>query len=742
MKALKLALFALLLASAAFGQTITTEIIITNKPTVLATNGLTFNGVYLAWTNARTSTTIDTNGVVDVNYAATNLYAQMALYTPNDAVLGRSRVQRGNTNSIKILGPPGLVPTISSFGSNYFRWVFTTNGSGNVTNIATPASKAYPVAVDRTNIYSSAWSDMVNYGALGTAVPTNDPRFSNYHGLGNYPQTALGLVTLNQFQGTNAGIVYIGIYQGATNINPRIDGATSISGIANNITNGIFWVPITVNQWATNLKSFSGFSAPGTNTEGEQFGQSAYATNYAVAVGTHAIASGDSSVAVGGYSEASGWESATLGGAATAWASMAIGAGSLALASNGIAIGTGSSVTHANAGVIGINAVSSDTNQLTLMSASDKVFIPGRLITGTTTNSTLTGITTNQHSIVFPTFAVSTLANGNNIAAPLSNTFVVVSGPSAAFAVCGIQGGINGRLLHLVNGSGQTLTVSHESGVDPTPANRIRLSSAADATFSDGGSIDLWWDSSISRWRGNIPVAVATNAIATLNGIGTNLVLWSSSLQNIPLTLNSAAGMPNTNMFQLIRGTSVFAGFDSNGIPFMAPSNSAKFFPASGRIAIQNADTITTNSVAETAIILPNVGSTNLDAGTFDMFKVIDIYDSGEIWLTSGTTKRFFVRVGGNQASMGHFTVGGTVAQARYELRSKIYVVTKGASGQIRTEGSVLSFSANGVNFSCNLTNTTVNMNLTTNIDLSVAFTAGATTDSVISKGALIEGKP
>lgn len=269
---------------------------------------------------------------------------------------------------------------------------------------------------------------------------------------------------------------------------------------------------------------------------------------------------------------------------------------------------------------------------------------------------------------------------------------------------------------------------------DPGKSNIIAGAATLNSGFTNNGFTSLGGSMSV--------LGLSTNTGQQSQWIATsNITATASNTTSTPLIAVGVGG-GLSNLVAVRQGPAIVGGFDSNGIPFVAPSNSAKIFPSVGRIAIQNVDTTTTNTTSETAIILPNIGSTNLDAGTFEIARVIDIYDSGEIWLTSGTTKRFFVRVGGNIAASGHLTVGGAVNQARYELRSKVFVVTKGSSGQIRGEGSVVAFSANGVNFSCNLTNTTVNMNLTTNIDLSVAFTAGATTDSVISKGAIVSEIP
>jgi hypothetical protein len=45
------------------------------------------------------------------------------------------------------------------------------------------------------------------------------------------------------------------------------------------------------------------------------------------------------------------------------------------------------------------------------------------------------------------------------------------------------------------------MTISHDSGGDPTPANRIYTTTGADIATTADGIVDVWYDSEDSRWR-------------------------------------------------------------------------------------------------------------------------------------------------------------------------------------------------------------------------------------------------
>jgi hypothetical protein len=104
-------------------------------------------------------------------------------------------------------------------------------------------------------------------------------------------------------------------------------------------------------------------------------------------------------------------------------------------------------------------------------------------------------------SAAFRRYALAGLANGNNAAVAVgTNTFVEVSGPTGAFAVHGLADGIDGKLVILLNQTGQDMTLAHESGVDPTAGNRIVSLTGADQATTGNGAATLIYSSTAARW--------------------------------------------------------------------------------------------------------------------------------------------------------------------------------------------------------------------------------------------------
>lgn len=103
------------------------------------------------------------------------------------------------------------------------------------------------------------------------------------------------------------------------------------------------------------------------------------------------------------------------------------------------------------------------------------------------------------------------LANGanNNVAAGY-DTYMQVSGPTAAFSITGIvpvrgagntaQRGAIGRWLVLRNPTAYTMTIAHQSGSSDA-ANRIITSTAADVELAAGTTAMLIYNAAAARWH-------------------------------------------------------------------------------------------------------------------------------------------------------------------------------------------------------------------------------------------------
>ena len=74
------------------------------------------------------------------------------------------------------------------------------------------------------------------------------------------------------------------------------------------------------------------------------------------------------------------------------------------------------------------------------------------------------------------------------------------TGPSAAYSITGVAGGVDGKVIVLYNSTTQSFTVSNENA-NSTAANRIwTLNSAGDLVIAGKAAVKLMYSTSDSRW--------------------------------------------------------------------------------------------------------------------------------------------------------------------------------------------------------------------------------------------------
>jgi hypothetical protein len=110
-----------------------------------------------------------------------------------------------------------------------------------------------------------------------------------------------------------------------------------------------------------------------------------------------------------------------------------------------------------------------------------------------------------------------TASNGvNNDIAIGTSSFVRITGPTAAYSVAGITGGVDGKILVIYNSTAQTFTLTNE-GTTSTAANRITsLSSAGDIVIYGKGAVKMIYSSSDSRW---LVIASSSTVSSTTTGV-------------------------------------------------------------------------------------------------------------------------------------------------------------------------------------------------------------------------------
>jgi len=92
------------------------------------------------------------------------------------------------------------------------------------------------------------------------------------------------------------------------------------------------------------------------------------------------------------------------------------------------------------------------------------------------------------------------LANGSNTSVATPTSFIKVTGPSASFTIHGLMGGADGKMVQLLNVTGQQMTIANLSAIEPDSSNRILTLSGADVTLGGASCASLIWDSEANKW--------------------------------------------------------------------------------------------------------------------------------------------------------------------------------------------------------------------------------------------------
>jgi hypothetical protein len=493
---------------------ITASITVTN----MTTNGMTFtvNSSVRTFTNnvVTSSSQVLTNNDVTGCGSKTNLFKQIGLNLFSQTTL----IDTG-TNTFQLVGTCAGALTVSA-SAGLASVSYSTQTCASATPVGVPFASYYPAVASRTNTASQLVTDLNNYDT--NSINQNAALANQLLGT-NKDSVASGKLTLN-------------------NTNNQIYGIISSLGISGNsvrLTNGLYLTPIFLNPAMTNGVNYGGaFSSKGTNGSGsEQFGLNAIANNdgsLAVGYGAHAtgetstaigyqsLASLDGDVAFGINANAGGGGSIALGSAAVSISSgSAFGSGAIAY-TNATALGASASATFNNSTAVGYQATTTAANQVMLGAAGISAVVQNNLavqgsetITSNLTvtgNAAILGVQTNgahlgtnnflaNSDIAFTKLAISSFANGNNSGVVIgTNVFAECSGPTGAFAINGIAGGRDGKIIILYNGTGQDCTFANQSGVDPVAANRIICMTGADETTTGNGAAILIYSGSSSRW--------------------------------------------------------------------------------------------------------------------------------------------------------------------------------------------------------------------------------------------------
>lgn len=463
-------------ASVMAGPIETVTVTITNAPT---TDGMTF----VLGSSTRTwkavvslpGSQIQTGATIGA--AATNFYAHVTA-SPFAGVV--NAIAWSSTNIITFSGLQGITFTASQSG-NWASIVITTNTLTDTLFVKVPAEAS--ALTNRQYIWSQAVSAIDKYAT-------------------------------NAFTGTNAALAdYVNVDQVQTVTGDKtFTGNVDLSGLDNTLSGNVTFVSGSTTVFDTG--SFVGFrdNVIFVGDDGSTF-WNFNGTNKNLGTVPRAVDVTNMLTAL--KANKNSWS----------------GTNSFAQITNSFV--TGSTVSNSTlSGYIG--ALTNGTITGTVVTNGTFYGTIGALTNGIVVNAGATNLTlTNSSStynfdfagdVAFKVYSISSLANSNNANVNLGTNVSVriIPGPTAAYGLNGVAGGRNGKFYIVKNATAQTVTIYNESGVDPTPANRIYTQTLANQSVAPNGSFLLIYDSVESRWnlvsvwQKPTVVTLAFNTIAAL----------------------------------------------------------------------------------------------------------------------------------------------------------------------------------------------------------------------------------
>lgn len=283
-------------------------------------------------------------------------------------------------------------------------------------------------------------------------------------------------------------------------------GDNSIAAGSENSASGIYSFAAGYNSIASGVSSFA------FGTSNEASGSYAFAAGYnsfsagvnSTAFGANTTASGNGSFAIGNNTDATGLNSVSAGvnTIAAGTAAVCLGNNSRANGFASLVIGqyndtvvatqTSYSSTATPLFIVG-NGTSPNSRNNALLINSD-----GR--TGINTSTPQTFLDVNGDFAVKPYNLVLGGAGG-----PFSNvitsnrSFVHITGPNAPFSVSGFQNGHDGKILVVLNMSGQNMTIENLD-TDSDAANRINTLNGSNITTTGNGAVTMIYSGDQNRW--------------------------------------------------------------------------------------------------------------------------------------------------------------------------------------------------------------------------------------------------
>lgn len=261
-----------------------------------------------------------------------------------------------------------------------------------------------------------------------------------------------------------------------------------------------------------------GTNAEASTAESFAMGNNAVASGLgARAMGLNVTASGDAATAIGFNNISSGPYAVALGSSNTASALNSTVTGSFNTVSGDYASAHGRFLkSKSYAGfVIGFYNDSTNAANATSNNGDNRLFQVGNGFSDNLRNnaftilaSGLTGVNTStpvaavdiNGDLACRQNSVNVVNGVNNDLNPGFFSFIKVTGPTAAFSLSGFSGGVDGKILTVLNLTGQNMTIANQTGSASTAANRINTLTGADIVTVGNGSVTIQYSATDNRW--------------------------------------------------------------------------------------------------------------------------------------------------------------------------------------------------------------------------------------------------
>ncbi len=270
---------------------------------------------------------------------------------------------------------------------------------------------------------------------------------------------------------------------------------------------------------ASGLQSVAmGYNSQALTAESFAIGNNAIASGLgARAMGLNITASGDASTAIGFNNISSGAYSIALGSSNTSSALNSSAMGSFNTASGDYSSAHGRFLKSKSYAGFVIGVYNDSTNAASTISnnGNNRLFQVGNGFSDNLRNnaftilaSGLTGVNTST-----PVAAVDingdlacrqndvSVVNGiNNDIVPGFFSFIKLTGPTAAFSISGFSAGVDGKILTILNLTGQNMTIINQTSSASVTTNRINTLSGADIVTTGNGSVTMQYSAADNRW--------------------------------------------------------------------------------------------------------------------------------------------------------------------------------------------------------------------------------------------------